>query len=153
MEILEIIQAKRSTAMRYLRDLLDNYGRLDDSDRMDKANMALDNISSYLQIQQNLLFPFIEKTGEHDDIMARSCEVQNRIDEVLEKAVMVHVDEPGNVFYHDMNVLFHLLEQAEQIDRDAIFPWARVYLTKQDDMTLLNQLRVETAHESQPKLR
>lgn len=148
MEILEIISSKLETAQHFLDDLLKNYERLDDTPRIEKANIIFENISSYLQIEQNLLLPYIEATGEHNDILARACAVQNRLDDELEKVVMVHVDEPDRQFYHGLHTIAHLLEAAKQVDHEAIFPWAHMYLSEVDHFTLLNHIKEQTAHET-----
>jgi hypothetical protein len=148
MEIIEIISSKLETAQHFLDDLLKNYDRLEDTPRIEKANIIFENISSYLQIEQNLLFPFIKASKEHDDILARACVIQNRIDEELEKTVMVHVDEPDGQFYHGLQALSRLLDEAKRVDHEAIYPWSRVYLSETDHFSMLNHLKEETAHET-----
>lgn len=148
MEILEVIRTKMDMAQHVLRDLIKTYPYIDDTARIEKANLAFDNVQSYLQIEQNLLFPYIRKTGEHDDILDRAQAIQDRIDELLEKAVMVHVDEPDNQFYYSLDALLGLMEQAERVDNEAIFPWARVYLTEADHYTLITRVKDETLHET-----
>ncbi|HEY9745246.1 MAG TPA: hypothetical protein V6C99_03400 [Oculatellaceae cyanobacterium] len=148
MEVLEIISSKMEMAQHFLDDLLSNYDRLDDTARIDRANVVFDNITSYLQIEQNLLFPYIRKTGEHDDILEQALAVHDRIDEEMEKSVMVHVDEPDHQFYHGLDTIRGLLERAKRIDQEMIFPWARVYLSEEDHYALLNPLKEQTAHET-----
>jgi hypothetical protein len=148
MEVLDIISSKLDVAQRVLRDLVSNYYSMDDTARIERANIVLDNVNSYLQIEQNILLPYIEGSEEHVDIFARVCEVQNKIDNLLEKAVMVHVDEPDHQFYYSMEALQKLLSQAEQADREALFPWVRTYLTDADQPRMLDHLKAQTAHET-----
>jgi hypothetical protein len=148
MEILEIISSKLETAQYFLDDLLKNYERLEDTPRIEKANIIFENITSYLQIEQNLLFPFIKASREHDDILDRAQAIHDRIDEEMEKTVMVHVDEPDHQFYHGLGALARLLDEAKRVDHEAIFPWSRVYLSETDHISLLNHLKEQTAHET-----
>jgi hypothetical protein len=148
MQVLDIISSKLDIAQRVLRDLVSNYYSMDDTARIERANLVLDNVNSYLQIEQNILLPYIEGAEGNADILARLCEVQNRIDALLEKAVMVHVDEPDHQFYYSMEALQDLLRQAEQVDREVLFPWVRTYLVDADQPRMLDHLKEQTAHET-----
>lgn len=148
MQVLDVINSKMEIAQRFLRDLVVNYDQLDDTARIERANIGLGNVQSYLQIEQNLLFPLIERTGEDTDILARACRIQNQMDDVLERSVMVHVDEPDHEFYHGMERLLNLLEQAAEVDREFIFPWAKEHLTEEEQFSMLTNLQEQTAQET-----
>jgi hypothetical protein len=148
MEILELLHAKLNIARRVLTDLVGNYRILNDDQRLEKSSIVMDNINSYLQIQENLVFPVIARSGMYDDMLFKGREVHERIEYVLEHAIQVHVDEPGFEYYDFLNQLLGLLDLAERTDRETIFVWAETYLSKEDEYHMIAHLREQTAHET-----
>jgi hypothetical protein len=150
MEVLELIHAKLALAHRVLKDLIAHYEGMEDATRVEKSNTILDELNSYLQIEENLLFPFIRRTGEHEDLIERAKTVHQQIDYVTEHMVMMHVDEPGGDFYNRLLTLDNLLAEAERIDREVLFPWAKAYLSEADQDYIANHLKDQMTHESIP---
>jgi hypothetical protein len=151
MEILELLHAKLNIARRVLAGLVANYESLDDNERLDQSNTVMDQVNSYIQIQQNLIFPVIRRTGEHDDIITRTKQVHDRIETLTEHAIMMHVDEPGYEYYDDLARLMGVLDLAEKTDHEVLFPWANAYLTDEDQYQMVGRVKEQTRHESLPE--
>lgn len=150
MEILDVISAKLNLAQRVARELVDNYKMMEDAERLEKANTILDQVNSYLQIEGNLIFPFIRKNGECDDLLERARNVHQEIETLTEHAIMMHVDEPSGEFYNDMRRLIDLLDVARKTDQQAIFPWANAYLSEEDQLYVASKMKNQMTHESLP---
>lgn len=151
MDISDVIQTKLNYARRVLQELIDHYGRLDDTERMAKSNIFLDELNSYLQIKENMIFPLMQRSGEYDDLVARACAVHSEIDELKnERLVMIHVDEPDCSYYDILIRLAGLLEQSDKVDREAIYPWMRVYLSDEEKEYIMTHLKNQMVHESFP---
>ncbi len=148
MEITSVLISKLDFAHRVLSELIRDYSKLDDTQRMEKANTIMDEIYSYLQIKENLLFPFIQETGLHNDLIARSAAVDQDIDRVIELSIMMHVDEPSGEFYHNMVTLRDLLEKARRVDGESIFAWIREYLGEEEQYYIASHLKNQMTHES-----
>jgi hypothetical protein len=150
MEILNVIAAKLNLAERVLEDLTANYRHLDDATRLEKANTILDEINSYLQIEENLLFPFMQRNGEYDDLLAKARAVHEQIEDLTEYAIMMHVDEPSGEFWKNMVKLKDLIVLARRADEEMIFPWAKVYLSERDQYYIATNMKNQMTHESLP---
>jgi hypothetical protein len=152
-EVMELLRAKLGIARRVLADLVQHYQQLNDDQRLEKSNIVLDQINSYMQIEQNLLFPLMARTGDYRHVMERTRDIHGRIDAIIEKATMMHVDEPSFEYYDDMARLLGLLDALADNDNRGIFPWAAAHLTDEDSYHLITHLKDETAHESLPAFR
>jgi hypothetical protein len=150
MEVLNVLAAKRNLARRVLTDLVDNYKVLEDDERLEKSNTILDEVNSYLQIEENLFFPYIHKTGEHEDLLARIKAVHERIEEVAEHAIMMHVDEPSGEYYHRLVNLIELLDLAKRADEEILFPWAEAYLKEEEQYYIASHMKNQMIQESLP---
>lgn len=150
MEVLEVLAAKRNLARRVLTDLVTNYKVLNDDRRLEKSNTILDGLNSYLQIEENLFFPFMHRTGEHEDLVLKIKAVHERIEEVAEHAIMMHVDEPSGEYYHRLVDLVELLDLAKRTDDEVLFPWAEAYLTEEDQYYIARNLKNQMVQESLP---
>lgn len=150
MEIISLLHSKLNLARRVLRELTQDYMKLDDTQRLDKSNTIMDEINSYLQIKGNLIFPFIRKRGIHDDLVHRSTLLDQEIKHIVELSIMMHVDEPSGEYYHNMVSLLHLLDHVERVDSENIFPWMKEYLTEDDQHYISTHLKNQMVHESLP---
>lgn len=150
MEIISLLHSKLNLARRVLRELTQDYMKLDDTQRLEKSNTIMDEINSYLQIKGNLIFPFMRKKGLHDDLIHRSFQVDQEIERIIELSIMMHVDEPSGEYYHNMVNLVHLLDQAERTDSEAVYPWMKEYLTEEDQHYIATHLKNQMVHESLP---
>jgi len=150
MDILDVLAAKRNLARRVVKDLVEHYKTLDDTERLEKSNTILDEVNSYLQIEENQFFPFIRKTGEHEDLIRRIKDVHTRLEEVSEHAIMMHVDEPSGEYFHCMVKIGELLELAKRADDEILFPWAMAYLSEEDQYQIATHLKNEMVQESLP---
>jgi len=148
MEVLDVVVGKRDLALMVLKDLTSHYKQLDDTKRLEKANTILDAVNSYLQIEENLFFPYMRRTGEHEDLIARIKHVLDRIDEGAERAIMIHVDEPSGEFYHAVMNLADLLALAKRNDEEILFPWAEAYLTEEEQYYIATHLKNQMVQES-----
>ena len=150
MEVLDLIAAKRNLARRVLDEFITGYMAIDDTERLEKSNTILDEVNSYLQIEGNLIFPFIRKRGGYDEVIDRARAVHSKIEDVTEHAIMMHVDEPSGEYFNDMARLAEYLDQAKKVDEETIFPWARKYLSDADQLLIAKHLKEQMAHESLP---
>lgn len=150
MEINNLLLAKLKLARRILRELIQDYMQLNDTQRMEKSNAIMDEVNSYLQIKENLLFPFMRKKGLHDDLIARSAQVDKEINKITELSIMMHVDEPSGEYYHNMVTLLGLLDQVERVDSESIFSWVQQYLDEEDQHYIATHLKNQMTHESLP---
>lgn len=150
MDILEFMESKLDRARRTLAKFIAEYDRMEDSDRMGRSTAILDEVNSYLQIEENLLFPFIRKTGKHEDLIARSRETHSEINDIIEHTIHMHVDEAGGEFYDNLVRLSRALDNAHRVDQEAILPWAKVYLKEEDHEYIASHLKEQMVHESLP---
>lgn len=150
MEIISLLHSKLNLARRVLKELTQDYMKLDDTQRLDKSNTIMDEINSYLQIKENLVFPFIRKKGLHDDLIDRSVQLDQEIERLIELSIMMHVDEPSGEYYHNMVNLLHLLTHLERVDSESIFPWMKEYLSEEDQHYIATHLKNQMVHESLP---
>jgi hypothetical protein len=150
MEINNLLRAKLKLAQRILRELIHNYRELNDTQRMEKSNAIMDEVNSYLQIKENLLFPFMRKKGLHDDLIARSALVDTEINKLTEFSIMMHVDEPSGEYYRNMVTLLGLLDQVERVDSESVFSWVKQYLDEEDQYYIATHLKKQMTHESMP---
>ena len=150
MEVLDIIAAKRNLARRVQQDLVNNFKSLEDAERLEKSNLILDEVNSYLQIKENLLFPFIERQNKYEDMIARICAVHSDIEALTEHAIMMHVDEPSGEYWKDMIKLGDLLDRAQKTDEELLFPWAKAHLSDEDQYYIATHLKEQMTHESLP---
>ncbi len=150
MEIINFLHSKINSARRVLRELTQDYMKLDDNQRLEKSNTIMDEVNSYLQIKENLIFPYIRKTGRHNDLIERSLAVDNEIDRITELSIMMHVDEPSGEYYHNMVLLLKLLDRAEHTDSESIFPWMKEYLSEDDQHYIHTHLNNQMTHASLP---
>ncbi|WP_303674530.1 hypothetical protein [Vampirovibrio chlorellavorus] len=148
MEITSVLNSKLNIAHRVLSELIQDYSRLDDTQRMEKSNTIMDEIYSYVQIKENLLFPFIQEKGLYNDLIARSAAVDQDINRIIELSIMMHVDEPSGEYYHNMITLRDLLEKVERVDGESVFAWIREYLTEEDQYYITSHLKNQMTHES-----
>lgn len=150
MEIIDLLHSKLNLARRVLQELIQDYTKLDDTQRLEKSNTILDEVNSYLQIKGNLIFPFIRKKGIHDDLIQRSHAVDKEINQITEMSIMMHVDEPSGEYYHNMVTLLNLLDRVARVDGESIAPWMREYLTEEDLYYIATHLKNQMTHESLP---
>jgi hypothetical protein len=150
MEVLELMHAKLSMARRVLKDFIRHYEGMEDAPRLEKSNLIMDEVNSYLKIEENLVFPFIRRTGRHQDIIDRVRAVHEQIEYVTEHAIMIHVDEPGGEYYNFMVQLDNLLDLAAKLDEELVYPWARVHLSNEDQLYIATHLKGQMTHESLP---
>jgi hypothetical protein len=150
MEILDVIAAKRNLAQRVLQDLLQNYKNMDDTQRLEKANTILDEINSYLQIEENLLFPFIQKGEQSNHLLEKMLHAHGQIEYVMEHTIMMHVDEPSGEFWQGMARLSDLIYQARQADEETVFPWCEAHLSEADQYYIAINMKNQMTHESLP---
>jgi hypothetical protein len=150
MEILQVISAKLHLARRVVQDLTDNFKRLEDAERLEKSNTILDEVNSYLQIEENLIIPLMRRKGNYDDLIERIQTVHAEIDKLTEHAIMMHVDEPSGEYWKDMARLADLLDLADRTDHEVLFPWARVYLTEEDQYHIATNMKNQMVEESLP---
>ncbi|WP_373533277.1 hypothetical protein [Vampirovibrio sp.] len=150
MEINNLLLSKLKLAQRVLNELIQDYTKLNDTQRMEKSNTIMDEVNSYLQIKGNLLFPFMRKKGLHEDLIARSSQVDTEIKEITELSIMMHVDEPSGEYYHNMVTLLGLLEKVERVDSESIFSWVQQYLDEEDQHYIATHLKNQMTHESLP---
>ena len=150
MEIANLLHTKLNLARRVLRELIHDYMKLDDTQRMEKSNTILDEVNSYLQIKENLIFPFIREKGLHEDLVQRSSQIDREIDRITEMSIMIHVDEPSGEYYHNMVTLLDLLDKVERVDSESILSWMREYLTDDDRHYIATHLKNQMTQESLP---
>ena len=150
MEVLDIIAAKRNLARRVLRDLIDNYKKLDDNQRLEKSNTIMDELDSYLQIVGNLFLPFMKKSGEFDDLVAKIDVIHVKLDNMAEQAIMMQVDEPSGEYFKAMVRLSDILDEGARVDEQVLFPWARTYLSEEDQYFIAKNLKTQMVQESLP---
>lgn len=147
-EVMELLHAKLNIARQVLADLVRNYQDLNDDERLEKSDLVFGNVNSYVQIQGNLIFPLMTRTGEHDDLVQRSRTIHERIDALMEHAIMMHVDEPGFEYYDNLVRLQGLLDLMAKTDSETVFPWAETYLSEDEHYELIQHLNEQTRHES-----
>lgn len=150
MEVLDVVSAKLHLAQRVLKDLVDNFKKLEDAERLEKSNTILDEVNSYLQIEENLFIPFMRQKGNFDDLIERIQVVHEELDNLTEHAIMMHVDEPSGEYWKDMARLANVLDRADRMDQEVLFPWARVYLTEEDQYHIATNLKNQMVEESLP---
>lgn len=150
MDITSVLNAKLDFARWVLNELIQDYSKLDDTQRLEKSNTILDEVTSYLQIKENLLFPFIQKKGLYDDLITHSAAVDQDIDRIIELSIMMHVDEPSGEYYHNMVILRDLLERVQRVDERSVFAWIREYLTDEERHYVISHLKNQMTHESLP---
>lgn len=139
MEVLELLHAKLGIARRILRELVANYDNLSDNARQSASIEVLDDVNSYLQVKENLIFPYMAKNGEATDLMARSRAVDEQLEDITEHAIHMHVDETD--YYERLVTLLDLMDLAERTDQETIFPWARQYLNERDQLFIATHLK------------
>lgn len=147
-EVLEFLKTKLTVARRELASLVQNYQQLNDDDRLAKSNLIFDHLNSYIQIEGNFLFPLLEKAEGQQGVIERTRDLHDRIKEIAEKAIMLHVDEPGFEYYDEMNRLLGLVDALTQNDNESIFSWAEQNLSEQDSVAMMKRLRDQTVQES-----
>lgn len=150
MEALDLLHAKLNVARRVLKNFIDNYQGMEDSERSDQARTVLDEVTSYLQIKENLIFPYIRREGEHSDLLERNRAVDEQIEYIIEHAIHMHVDEAGGEFYNRLVQLDNVLDLAIKTDQDTILPWAKVHLSDKDQLYIATHLKSQMVHESLP---
>jgi hypothetical protein len=147
-EVLEFLKTKLTVARRELASLVQNYQQLNDDERLAKSNLIFDHLNSYIQIEGNFLFPLLEKAEGQQRVIEQTRDLHERIKDIAEKAIMLHVDEPGFEYYDEMNRLLGLVDALTQNDNESIFLWAEQNLCEQDSVAMMKRLRDQTVQES-----
>lgn len=151
MQILDFVSDKLNFAMSVLDDLIANYDGMEDAERMEKSNTIFDNLRSYLRIEENLLMPCLERRkNEYTDLLEPIHLVHERINYVLEHAIMIHVDEPNHEYYNRMVQLRKLMEDARRNDQERLFPWLNQYLSESERNDIARQFNTQMNQESLP---
>jgi hypothetical protein len=152
-EIRDLLQRKLDIAREQLNGLIQEYMNLNDDARLEKTNFAFDQITSYIQIERNLLFPVIHKRERGNDLIDPSIAIHEDMNQIMERAVMLHVDEPDFTFYDNLTGLLALLNKLADLDQQSVWPWLEKNLTEEDTATIIPRLQDQTIHESLPAFR
>lgn len=150
MQVLHVLHGKINLARLVLRELINEYQRLDDTQRLEKSNTIMDEVNSYLQIKENLIFPFIRHKGNYDDLIQHSAAIDAEVERISELSIMMHVDEPSGEYYHNMVLLLGLLDKLERVDSESIFQWLKEYMAPEEEHYILTHLKNQMIQESLP---
>lgn len=149
MEVLDLmLTAKLNLASRLLDDWLERYHVMDNTERLELSETILDETRSYLQIEENLILPFMEKEGGNEELIHRVRVLHRRIEDLIGHAVMVHIDEPGNEYFYRMERMRGLLAEILKTNEETIFPWMRTTLTEADQRLIAARLKNQVGYES-----
>lgn len=150
MQVLDFLHGKLARARKVLRELIDHYEGMENSERMGKSTTIMDAINSYLQIKENLILPYMINAGQYRDLVEKVCAVHGDIENITERSIMIHVDEHGGDFYNNMVRLDALLAEAERTDKEILFPWCEVHLKEEDQRYIAEHLADQMTQESLP---
>jgi len=140
-QLLEVFDVKNNQLLPMLEDLIHRYPQINDPERMDLAKKILNTINQLMEWEESFFC-------ENDDIravipspLAELHRSQERLSEVVEKMIMVHVDEPDATFLDALKDLHRLLEEHYQVIRGSFIP----SLEKTYDPEKLHQLEKQVS--------
>lgn len=145
---------KRQAASIVLRDIIAKYENVEvqnRGDRMERASIAFDQVRTYIKLLENQVFPSLERydiSNRLKDAVLQSRDVHDRLERMLEKTIMIHVDEPFYEFRDNLVDMMSLLTRDEQLCDEIIFVEAMHVLTPQHIEELGEHIEDETHHET-----
>lgn len=132
MDIFDYLNERRAHCIRILRRMVDHYDKMENVKHIDQSHHAFDELMTYLKVEENLLYPKIIAKPQLKEALTYTHNLHGEMENILEKSVMIHVDEPSYEYRNNMEQLLVLLEKEDRYDRAELYPKAREVLTEKD---------------------
>lgn len=117
--------------------------------RIDESRQVFDDLELYLQLKHNQIFPRLETVkidATSRQQVEESLEIDNNIEYMLEKLVMIHVDDPYHEYRQKLEKLKEYVDMVEAFDKTNLYPLIRSNLTDLECDDVVNHIRDEQLH-------
>jgi len=149
-EASDYLKARLTFAQKELKSVIELYDGLNDDVRMSNSKKIFYEILGYIQIQSVIIFPLMEKDTTTVESITRSKELHQSIRDTIEKATMLHVDEPDHEYLNRLRALDLLVNSLVEHDNEMLLPWMDTHLTIEDVARLMPRLKENAMQEALP---
>src|SRR6478609_2794157 len=149
-EACDYLKARLTFAQKELKSVIELYDSLNDDIRMSNSKKIFYEILGYVQIQTVIIFPMMEKDSTNLESVQRSKELHQSIRDTIEKATMLHVDEPDHEYLNRLRALDLLVDSLVQHDQGTVLQWMDANLTVEDVARLMPRLKENAMQEALP---
>ena len=149
-EASDYLKARLTFAHKELKSVIELYDTMNDDVRMSNSKKIFYEILGYIQIQTVIIFPLMEKDTTTVESITRSRELHQSIRDTIEKATMLHVDEPDHEYLNRLRALDLLVNSLVQHDNGTLLQWMESHLTVEDVARLMPRLKENAMQESLP---
>jgi hypothetical protein len=122
----------KTTLYRFIAD----YEHLHDEERFNQISEVLDLLNHSMELKLNTVFPMIRKNPDFQTDLRDSMHRYDDLKDVMEKMVMIHVDEPHKQFKERAEQMLALVEEQTRLEENSMFPRMEEHLSSEERMTL-----------------
>jgi hypothetical protein len=149
-EASDYLKARITFAQKELKSVIQLYDTMNDDVRMSNSKKIFYEILGYIQIQSVIIFPLMEKDTTTVESITRSKELHESIRDTIEKATMLHVDEPDHEYLNRLRALDLLVNSLVEHDQGTLVQWMDAHLTVEDVARLMPRLKENAMQEALP---
>jgi hypothetical protein len=151
MNVFEFLSLKMENIIINLEKELKAYQHEEHEATIQNTGAIFDSIRSYIQIQENLIFPQLsQQQNLLGQKQAFSQSIHEELENIMDSSVLMHVDEPSCEFKQNLEALLGLLKKYQQFDEVSFFPQAKRHLSPEDLTEIHQHLDAEMKQERLP---
>ena|GEM_PF-2766460 len=149
-EACDYLKARLTLAQKELKSVIQVYDDINDDVRMSNSKRIFYEILSYIQIQNVIIFPLMGKDTRSAESIQRSQELHQSIRDCIDRATMLHVDEPDHEYLNRLRALELLVDSLVHHDEGTLLQWMDANLTVEDVARLMPRLKENAMQEALP---
>lgn len=146
--LFKFLDEKLSRALVLLNQVIESFKKLDNTHNMKESSLIFDEIRTYIEVSENLLFPAFTAAIPDGKNLLSSVKIRHAdLDRVIEKSTMMHVDEPRYEFEECLEAIRDLLLQEQASNQSKIFPLAKQHIPENELQAIEAQIQ---RHQNDP---
>lgn len=148
MQLSEHLKIQYTFLNEQLDYLLKNYTTLDDTIRIETSKRIFDLLRRVIQTDVNVIYPRATTVNSLSSVVPRGKHRHQMIEDQIEKILMIHVDEPEDMYINEMITLRDMVSTFEAEDTHILDTLDET-LSDKDKETIHHQLSISLS-EAQP---
>jgi hypothetical protein len=152
MRLTSFLNELLQTANQKLGKMIDTFDAQSNVKLIEESRQIFDDIRLYVKIKENQIFPRIRHIEGYDQRMAEASEIHENIFYMMEKLVMIHVDEPYHEYREKLEFLKGYIDELTVYDQNTVFPMVRDLLSDEECDDIIEGIRGEQTHEARASL-
>jgi hypothetical protein len=132
MDIFELLRDENRAMLDEIRRLVIDYKTINNAEDIERSRHIFEILNEYIVIQNKMLYPKLPRQGEEDESIRTSKALLDEMDNIFEKSVMMHVDEPNLQYVQNLERLYNVLEAHFANLEERVYPLLRDRLDSRD---------------------